>query len=217
MTHARARLCALIGSVLIAGCSVLAPRPDHSRFFTLTSVAPADTQPSRLGAPRQVTYGLGPVRMPPYLDRHEVATRLSPTEVAYSTTDRWAAPLDATMKSVLLQNLSTWLDADRVVPYPSADAVAIDYQIEVDVLRFDNDAAGTAQLTARWTVRNLRTAASVLARETTRSRPAAPRNASAAAAALSALLGELGEEIAMAVRQLPAPQAAPPPAQPRRT
>jgi len=93
----------------IVGCSILAPRPDRSRFFTLTSMPAAhraEVQSPQPGTTRPIVYGLGPIRLPAYLDRNEVATRVSPTEVTYSATDRWAAPLAATVSSVLVQILA---------------------------------------------------------------------------------------------------------------
>ena len=86
--------CALGVAVTIAsGCSVLAPIPDQSRYFTLS--APGDTRADAEGrversADTRVVYGLGPVILPAYLDRNEIATRVSPTEITYSPTEhRW--------------------------------------------------------------------------------------------------------------------------------
>jgi hypothetical protein len=53
---------------------------------------------------------------------------------------------------VLVQNLSTLLASDNVVTVPQRRAVPLDYQVEVDVSRFDADATGRAVLDARWRV-----------------------------------------------------------------
>jgi uncharacterized lipoprotein YmbA len=205
---------------LSIGCSVLAPRPDRSRFFNLTamSTTPGDREarsPSSAAAPAPV-YGLGPVKLPAYLDRNELATRVSPTEVSYSTTDRWAQPLAATFTAVLLQDLSVLLDTNRILAYPWAGSERVDYQIEIDVLQFDNDVSGNTRLIARWRVRDVRNASYLAAKETTVNQSRPPGDSDARVAALSDALDVLGQDIAGALRQLPAP-AAPPKSASRRT
>ena len=73
------------------------------------------------------------------------------------------------------------------------------YQVEVEVLRFEANAAGDVQMSARWTVIDtnkkipLRSGESLLARQ-----PAA-KSTDAAVAALSETLADLSREIANAI------------------
>jgi uncharacterized lipoprotein YmbA len=215
MTHTILRCIAVISCFSAIGCSVLAPVPDRSRFFSLTAMSTMSGSGDReaAGAPAAaapaVTYGLGPINLPPYLDRHELATRVSPTEVTYSTTDRWAEPLSATFAAVLLQDLSALLDTNRILAYPWAGSDRVDYQIEVSVLQFDNDVSGNTRLVAHWRVRDVHNAAYVVAKETTvnQSRPA--KESDARVRALSDALDVLGQDIAAELRQLPAPGKSP--------
>ena len=216
MTPRMIRLGGLILCALSAGCSMLAPVADRSRYYTLSAVsdAPAErpsASPRQTGTGGDIVYGLGPIKLPTYLDRHEIATRISPTEISYSPTDRWAEPLSTTVASVLLQDLSALLATDRIVPYPWLDNVKADYQIAISIVRFESDAAGASQLTARWAIRDVRTAAYVVTKETSLTSPSHSGDGSAKAAALSAMLGDLSQEIAAALRSLPAPAPAPTP------
>ncbi len=204
---------ALAGCLLAAGCSVLAPLPNRSRFFTLAPVPEA--QARRADAPRpeagtRILYGLGPVTVAAFLDRNEVATRVSPTEVRYSPIDRWAEPLPAAITAVMLQNLSALLDTDRIVTYPWVGTLAIDYQVEISVLRFETDDTGVSQLTARWAVRDVRNSAYLIVRESTFTHAGPAANAVASTSDLSAALGDLSREIATALHALPLPASAPP-------
>ena len=210
----------IAGCLLVAGCSLLAPLPNRSRFFTLTPLPEALAR--RADAPRQaagtgdgILYGLGPVKVVAYLDRNEVATRVSPTEVRYSLVDRWAEPLPAAITSVMLQNLSALLETDRIVAYPWVGALTIDYQVEVGVLRFETDDKGISELTARGAIRDERKSAYVIVKDSTFTRPGPPANATASTTDLSAALGDLSREIATALRPLPPPAPEPTPA-PRR-
>ncbi len=82
----------MVACVIASACSVLGPIPDRSRFFTLTASPPMDADRAEASG-GAIVYGLGPVVLPAYLDRNQVATRVSETEAAYSQWDRWAEPL----------------------------------------------------------------------------------------------------------------------------
>ena len=214
MTH---RCVTLIFCLSIVGCSVLSPVPDRSRFFKLTAMSTTSgdgeaASPSST-AGSALVYGLGPVKLAAYLDRNELVTRVSPTEVTYSTTDRWAEPLATTFAAVLLQDLSVVLDTNHILAYPWAERV--DYQVEVDVSQFDCDSSGNTRLVARWRVRDVRNDTYLLAKETTVAHSQAPGDNGARVAALSDALRDLSQDIAGALRHLPAP-AAPPTSKPRR-
>ena len=189
-----------------AGCSFLSPQPDPSRFFTLTPLPEAMAH-QRVAASEfaGVTYGLGPVQLPAYLDRNAIATRVSLTEVTYSTHDLWAEPLQTNVRRVLVENLSALLGTDRIVVYPWLTTVKVDYQVAIDIVRFEDTATGT-QLTARWQIVDGHTGAPLLLRETDLVGTAGGHDAKASVAALSSAVGDLSRDIAAALRQLPAPE-----------
>jgi uncharacterized lipoprotein YmbA len=199
----------LIAAAWLCSCSMLAPQPDVSRFYTLSAVADADV--SGGGRARGLTYGLGPIELPPYLDRTELAMRVSPAEVTYAPTDLWAETLKTNLTRVLRQNLSALLDGEPIVLYPWPRASSVSYQIAVTVLQFERTATGEAQLHARWSIRDARRGAEVASKESSFVHPVAPATAAAAVNALSADVGDLSQEIAAALRSLPVPQSPAPP------
>lgn len=204
MSHAiRWGTVVLAFALAASACSVLAPIPDRSRFFTLTAMPVASADPAAAGRSQPV-YGLGPIVLPAYLDRNQVATRLSPTEVAYAQWDRWAEPLRNNVSLVLLRNLSAELGTDDIIPYPWVVSSRIDRQIEIQLRRFESDVSGVSHLDARWSIRVPDRERPLVARETTLTRPGKPDDTVASTAALSAMLGELSHEIAGALRALPA-------------
>jgi uncharacterized protein len=187
-----------------AGCSsVLAPRPDPSRFFALSAVTGASSEGSAQDvAAAGLTYGVGPVRIPDYLDRNEICTRLSASELAYSPTDRWAAPLRASIPTVLAQDLARRLGQGHVVIYPWLGE-RVDYQIEVDVLRFEASADGKSYLAAHWVVRKGADGRALVARDSSYAQDVAAKSTTASVEALSATLDELGRDIAASLGPLP--------------
>jgi uncharacterized lipoprotein YmbA len=204
-------LIVLAVSILAACSSVLAPQPDPSRFFTLSAATGASSEGSAqsVAAPAGLTYGVGPVRIPDYLDRNEICTRLSASELGYSPTDRWAEPLRTSIPTVLARDLARQLGQGHVVIYPWIGE-RVDYQIEVDVLRFEPSAAdGKSYLAARWVVRAADGRA-IVARDSSYAQDAASKSTAASVEALSATLDELGRDIAAALGSLPQSGTPPP-------
>ena len=191
--------------LLIAGCTILGPVKSEDRFFTLTAVAGPSAAPDTSG----IVYGLGPVRIPAYLDRNEIVTRVSPTEVRYSSSDRWAEQLPVNVAAVLRQDLSSQLGTSRIVVYPWSTEAPVTYQIEVTLNRLDVDLTGQGQLLAQWAIRDGQQQRYLMLRETALTSAGQPHDTTAAVAAMSTLLGELSAEIATAMRTLPPPAAAP--------
>jgi uncharacterized protein len=206
MTLATSRILGLTAAaacVALAGCSILAPQRDPSRFFTLSPLTDQGS-PDAAGSTKAppVTYGLGPVTLPAYLDRNEIAARVQQTEIVYSAKERWAEPLRTEVARTLLQNLSTLLSTDRMVPWPAA--VPVDRQIVVDFLRFERVDASSSQLVATWSVKDLHSGQLLAAKESSFNHTAASSSATDTVSALSADLADLSREIAQVVQGLTA-------------
>ncbi len=190
----------LLISACVWSCSVLAPQSDVSRFYTLSAVGSDGDRADQ--APRHLTYGLGPIELPSYLDRTELATRVSAAEVAYSQTDYWAESMRANLARALQQDLSARLGGDRIVVYPWPRTVAVRYQVIVAVSEFERTAAHGTALRVRWTIRDLRTHTDVASTDAAFTRAPAAHTTAAAVDALSADVGDLSEEIVSALRNL---------------
>lgn len=183
-------------ALVVGGCTFLGPVKDTSRYYTLT---PRPMPAARAGGP---PVALMPVELPAYLDRNEVAVRVSDTELRYVPTERWAEPLEQNVTRVLSQNLGAALGSDRVVsPATSIGLVpAPDFWIEVIVVRFESTTDGTAHLTARWAVRD--GARKVLRIRQSQHEHQAAASTEGGVQALSATLGDLADEIADVVKEL---------------
>jgi uncharacterized lipoprotein YmbA len=187
---------ALTAALLAGACSALTPRPDPSRFFTLTPITDAAAAP---GAVSGRILGIGPVTFPRYLDRPELVTRVGPNEVRNAVSDYWAGSLAKQFESTLAQNLQALLSPSSIVTFPWYSAAEPDAIVEIDVRQFERATDGQAHLVARWRVKKGHPAAVTRAGEFALSRPA-PDDPVSTAAELSDLVGELSREIAAAVR-----------------
>lgn len=193
-------------ALALAGCSILPPRPDPSRFFTLSAVTRDGAAPE---AATGLALGLGPVRVPAYLDRPELATRVAPNELRFSATERWAEPLGTSLRRVLAQNLDAELGPAEITFFPWPAGTELDWAVAVDVRRFERTPAGEVEIAARWVVRDPATGRIRLARESRVTRHTAGEDTDAVVAAWNEALAELSHEIATAVRALPRNGAAP--------
>jgi uncharacterized lipoprotein YmbA len=94
---------------------------------------------------------LGPVKVAAYLDRPQMVTKGSGSEVKLSEFERWAEPLMDNIRTVLANDLSVLVPTDRISFYPARLPPDVDLRIAVEVLRFDGSLGGDAVLEARWT------------------------------------------------------------------
>jgi uncharacterized protein len=183
-------------ATMVAGC--LSPRRDNSKFFVLSPIA---ADPGSL-ASRQILVGLGPIKMPAYLDRQEVVTRVAPNRLELSGEDRWAEPLDSNFTRVLAQNLSSDLGTQRITFYPWYNTTRVDFQVKINVYRFESDKDGNVDLTAHWQVLS-GTGKLLIVRDSSYRETARPGDTADSAAAMSRALGRLSREIASAIEAAP--------------
>ncbi len=138
------------GLLLIAfmACASNAP----SRFYVLSSLTGTGGEPEMASDKRLVTIGIGPVELPAYLDRQQVVTRVSANELHLAGFDEWAEPLGDNFTRVLMENLSVLLSKDLFTIFPFRGSQSINYQVEMEVIRFDGRLGGDASLMTRWSI-----------------------------------------------------------------
>jgi uncharacterized lipoprotein YmbA len=187
-----------------AACLKLGPKADTSRYVVLTPIPSArhgsDRTDGNLSHADQVSLGVGPIRLPGYLDRQELVTRLSENRLSVAQDDRWGEPLEDNVSRVLSQNLALLLASERVTPFPWPSTERPTYQVQIDVLRFEADTTRGAQLVARWVLRDLAINETLSIKESHLSREAKGSSLDESVVVLSELLADLSSEIAVALR-----------------
>jgi uncharacterized protein len=202
----------------VTGCSymakaILAPQKDISKFYLLTATADT-TAPTAPNATTQstsgdFTLGLGPIKLPPYLDRPEIVTRMAPNRLELSKEDRWGESIQNGFTRAMERDLAAQAGA-AVIVFPWYNTVHIDMQVQIDVSRFETDAQGTATLSAKWTVLDSTGKNILYTVESNLTQPSKPGDSTEAAAALSRTIGDLSAQIANMLQQLRAHQGAHP-------
>jgi uncharacterized lipoprotein YmbA len=146
---------------------------------------------------------VGPIKFSEYLDRTEIVTRSSSNKITFSDFDVWAGSLAEDFSRVLAENLSVLLSTESVIVYPGPKPSSVDYQIAVDVIRFDGPLGGDVSLIARWAVLQGKDKKLVSVRKSTIIEPSGARGYEPIVAADSRAVEKLSREIAEAIRTLP--------------
>src|SRR5262245_980733 len=141
---------ALLSVVLLvlSGCAKTPP----TRFYVLPALTGAETVALSSGVKPDLTIGVGPVTLPPYLDRPQIVTCASRAKLELGEFDQWAAPLQDRLLRVLAENPSLLLGTDLFLLHPWTRTTDVDYQVTVDVIRFDGGVGGEVVLAARWSL-----------------------------------------------------------------
>jgi uncharacterized lipoprotein YmbA len=182
----------------------LGPKADPSRFFILTPAPQTQHSLPRCSpAPSTLEVGVGPIQLPGYLDRQQLVSRITDNHLDVAANDRWAEPLGDNLGRILAQNLSALLGRENVSLYPWPSDRRPTYQVEIEVLRFEPDSARSADLAARWILRDVPTRAVLSVKESDLTVPLKGPSTDESVAALSELLGTFSCEIVEALRAIP--------------
>lgn len=203
----------LVASVVLAACS-LNPKEDPTRYYVLSSIGedpslfPAagltgstpDEAIESAGPELDISLGVGPITLPPYLRRSRMVSREAGNELRFHETERWGEPIPEGVQYTLAENLGI-LATSRVMLHPWYANRAPDFSVALDILRFERAANGVVSIASRWEIfdgeGNLVESGS-FADE----RPPSGDSFSGSVSAQSAQLAALSREIAEALRQV---------------
>jgi uncharacterized lipoprotein YmbA len=204
--HSRTRWAAL-AVIVMASTLVACGQSPTVKFYTLS---PSGS--SAAGGGSDLAVAVGPATLPPTLDRKQIVTRASNTQVTVDEFNVWSAPLDFEFLRVLGDNIATGLHSDRVVVYPREAQFPVDYRVLLDVVQFDGALGQSVVLRVRWTITGPGNAPAAIGTfETTQSIRGNDQSYDALVAAHSAAVGELGAAITAKLEALgkPAQKKAP--------
>ena len=172
------------------------------RLYVLTPAPEARVAPQGPAVPGGPALGVGPVRLPGLLDRPQIVTRRGADEIDEAEFHHWGEPLADSVPRILAENLAALRNTERVTLFGWDPAPSVQYQVVVDVMRFDGAMGGDVVLDARWRIlatdgKELAASRSVL------TQPTGGTGYPAAVAAMSRALAALSREIAATLDALP--------------
>ncbi|MGR8932976.1 MAG: PqiC family protein [Gammaproteobacteria bacterium] len=138
-------------SVLLSGCFGGNP---PMQFYMLNAGNVATAATRSLPDARKTVIGVGPVRIPEYLDRPQMVIGVTENQYRLDDQHRWAEHLDDNISRVLLQSLSLQLDGVQVVSFPWSTLQSPILQVKLEILDLMRDASGQSRLSAQWTLKD---------------------------------------------------------------
>ncbi|MDQ1335260.1 MAG: uncharacterized protein QG552_2210 [Thermodesulfobacteriota bacterium] len=136
--------------VLLLGCTGTS---GPATFYLLRSTEDASRGSiSTVGGSKNISILVGPITLPDYLDRTQIVTVAGEHVMALDEFSRWAESLQEGFYRVLLEDLSSLLNTPEVYGHDRSGSISADYQVIIDVTRFDAVPGGNAVLTAFWSV-----------------------------------------------------------------
>ncbi|TGD72071.1 membrane integrity-associated transporter subunit PqiC [Mangrovimicrobium sediminis] len=132
-------LLALLG--LLGACG---STPKSNHYILRAQAVPVETDTA-------FALGVGPVGVPPYLQRDAMVLSDGANRLDLANTERWAEPLEDGITRVMALNLAALLGTQDVRPYPWHPKRPPAYALKLRVLELDADSA-SARLVAEWLV-----------------------------------------------------------------
>lgn len=177
------------------GCASTAP----SIFYQLHALENTGQQGAAAG---RLVLGVGPVELPEYLNRPQIARRLNANKLDFSEFSRWAEPLDRAVLRVLAENLWVLLGAPQIELYPWRPSLPVDYRVRVRIARFDGAVGKAAELRAFWSIYGRDGGPALVSRTAVIAEPCEGRGMERLVRAHNRALEQLSRDIAAELRRL---------------
>ena len=198
------RLTLGVSLIALGGCAGTQP----TRFYVLSSLPRSETNQAE-SVKGGVAVGIRPVAFPKYLDRPQIVTRAGRNQLDIAEFDQWAEPLKNNFGNVIAENLSILVPTNRIAVFPWTKSTPIDYQVSVEVTRFEASAGEDCLLTARWSIMGKNGKKLILRRKSKFNEPLAGggdpggrQDFKATVSAMNRALESLSREIADAIKGL---------------
>ena len=191
----------LLCLLFLCGCA-----SKSSNYYVLHSLQSEASGVKMARAESDLTIGVGPIKIPEYLDRPQMDTRSTPDNLQFAEFDKWAEPLEKNLARVLADNLSILLSTDRVVVFPWAGSMHVSYQVTMDVSQLEYTPAGKALLVAGWSIFGNDGGKLLAIKRSRITVPVQSTGFEAIASAQSRAVGDMSREIAACIESLPQEQ-----------
>ena len=139
----------VMGLFFLDGCL---GRSQSPRFYTLSPLIEDKAMAKSDTPARDTRIGIGPIKLADYLDHSKLVTRSGDNRLVKAEFDLWAGAFKDNLTNVLAENIGLLVPTERIYLYPWRLSEPMDYQIILDVVRFDGDLGKDAWLVARWSI-----------------------------------------------------------------
>lgn len=135
----------------LTSCMIISCSSPEAKFYVLN---PARFMP-KFKRHRLITIGLDPINIAPYLQKPQLALRLSSNELSYDEFNRWAEQMDQNIARVIQSNLSALIKSSVVNTSPWPIGFTPKYRLQINIIRFEGNHNGYSVFDARYKLVNI--------------------------------------------------------------
>lgn len=184
--------------LLLWGCLGRSPQTKFYLLYPSSSLEATEVVTTE----EDLSIGIGPVELSEYLDRPQIVTQTSESELRVDQFNQWAEPLEINIARVLARNLSTSLSTEKLFLFPWSGSTQIDYQVKLNIVDFKGTPDNKVLLRTHYTIfdGNKKPLKMNLVNVT---QPISEPGYEGLVTSMSKVLDELGGKIAQTIKDLP--------------
>jgi uncharacterized lipoprotein YmbA len=187
-------------ALALSGC-ISIPNSPAPRFYMLRGLN-EDRVSKKINNASDVLVGVGPVKIPEYLNRPQIVTLGKDKMIAFAQFDRWGESLDLGVARLIEEDLAVMLPEAKFTLYPWNSSIQIRYQVVVEIIQLDSELGNDMFLVAQWMVIDAKNTKTLIIKRSEFRQPIIPQNYTGLAKTLSAGCASLSSEIAQALAAL---------------
>jgi len=184
------------GLLVLAGCL---GRTAPARFYALASMEQTSAAMGAKTGASGIAVGIGPIKLADYLNRADIVTRETGNTLRFAEFEQWAGSLEDNLTLALAENLGLLLHSEQVFVRPWPQPITVDYRITLEVIRFDGQLGGEANLIALWSISGEDPEEPLAVKRSSIQEPTGGNGYEDLGAAESRALARLSREIAQAI------------------
>lgn len=193
-------LLSLIFTLAAGGC-VSIPVSPGPRFYTLRTQDESEV-PQKFNIAQDIIIGVGPVRIPEYLNRPQIVTQDAKKMLTFAQFDRWGESLDIALTRLIGADLSVALPQANLNIYPWNLAIPVKYQVFADVIQLESELQKDLFFVVQWSLIDAQNNKMLFMKRSEFRKPVIPQNYSGLVETLSSACASLSSEIAEKIAEL---------------
>jgi uncharacterized lipoprotein YmbA len=143
-----------------------------------------------------VIIGMGPIKLPEYLDRPQMVTKDKEGILKFDEFNRWGESLDLGIARLLREDLTVFLPRGNLTLYPWNSSIAVKYQVVAEVVQLDSELDKNMFFVVQWTVIDVQNSKAIIIKRSEFHKAIMPQNYIGMAKTLSTECASLSSQIA---------------------
>lgn len=185
---------------VLSGCVAISRSPSP-RFYKLDSISQEQVG-GKFKVANDEIIGIGPVKIPEYLNRPQIVTLDNNKMITFAEFDRWGEPLDFAIARILNENLKEIIECKDMEMFPWNIFIPVKFQVVLDVIELDVNISKNLSLSAQWSILDLKNKNLVFSKRSVLKEDINPRNYSGVVGALNTALSKISIEIGQELSRL---------------